>query len=535
MRHFLCVFFLAFSLACTRSQPRASNSIRFQISGEPTTLDSVAATTEASHLVLFNLQEGLTRHDEWSNVVPALAEKWSVSSEGRIYTFTLKDAKWSDGVSVRAQDFVFAWLRLLDPNRSSPNSELLGDVENAESFHQGKAKETAVGVKALDDRRLEVKLQHSSAHLLHRLAHPALAPQRQDIFDARPADYADAPQLRSTGPYRLTQWTHGKRLLLEENPYFYGLKPFIPTVELVVLPDASDALHKYELGELDCVSTLPISEIDRLRPRPDYRRDPLFEVSFATFNVTAKPFDSREVRRAFVHSSPRKDVVARSRLGALPARAWIPSGLFGHEDHVGLDYNPALAKTYLNKAGYRDPATFPAIRLTHEISDSQKISAETMQANWRNILGVPTIDIQAFESKTYQGSVEETAPHIFRASLSTPFRDPQPFLDYFLSTNEWNLTGWKNSSYDSLVTAAGRSTNAKERLSIFRKVQRLLLEDEAVLIPLYQVRREYLVRNALENLTMDGLGMIRFAQAKFVPERQNDRSAGNIAAVVPSP
>jgi oligopeptide transport system substrate-binding protein len=265
---------IALAGGCTKptSLIAPKNHLRFPLMADPMTLDSALAVDDTSLEVVRLLQHGLTKRDTYGKVLPALAERWDISHDGKTITFHLRAAKWSDGVEVKAPDFVFAWQRLLDPKNTNPAAARLFAIDNAEAYHTGKITDfAAVGIKAPDAERLELTLARPDPTLLEALSLVATVPGRQDIFQSQPNDFAQPLNLRTTGPYIARDWEKGVRLDLVANPYYYGRKPEITRLELDEFKDPAAALAKYEKNDLDILMPIPASERERLKQSPDYR------------------------------------------------------------------------------------------------------------------------------------------------------------------------------------------------------------------------------------------------------------------------
>lgn len=516
---FTFLLFVAFA-ACTKQSTTVQNEFRFPIESDPPTLDWNKATDHVSIQVLYLLEEGLTKHDPQLNIQPALAEKWDISPDGKTYTFHLRDVKWSDGVQVKAQDFVAGWQRLLEPTTAAEYAYFLFDIENASEFNAGKVKDfSKVGVHALDDKTLQVTLRYPASYFLHIPSFPVCYPQRADILAANPTQYTEPPNLRSTGPYRLSKWEHDSKLFLEPNPYYYGPKPAISKMYFYVVKEDSTAISLYEQGQLDVALRIPSLDLDRVKKWPDYRSVPILRGYYYGFNVEAKPFDNVHVRRAFAHAINRDEIVAALKGGKLASNSWVPKGMFGYESEVGLAFDPKAAKEELAKAGYPDGKGFPAVKVMYDSLEMNKMVAEKMQFAWKSVLGIPQVELATEEWKVYLDTMTHNTPQIFRLGWGADYPDPHNFLDLFTSVSGNNNTHWKNKTYDSLILAGAKSQNSEERLGIYKKAQKLLLEDDAAIIPLFQESIEMVVKPHVQNFVVDALEnpRVQDASIKLIP------------------
>ncbi|MBI4405094.1 MAG: peptide ABC transporter substrate-binding protein [Deltaproteobacteria bacterium] len=492
------------------------NTLRFPIPSEPPTLDWSLSNDHVSQQIIYQLQEGLTTHDNKFNVRGALAHRWEISKDGKTVTFHLRDAKWSDGVSVRAADFVFSWQRLLNPKHAAEYAYFLYDIENALEYNTAKLQNPdAVGVKALDDKTLQVKLKNPVAFFPHITTHPITFPQRQDIVEAHPKDFTEAKHLRTTGPFILSQWTHDSKLVLEPNPQYYGDKPTLDRVELLVIKEDSTALSLYETGHLDVALRIPPLDFDRVSKWPDYRSVPYLRGYYYGFNITLKPFDNIWVRKAFAHATDRKEIVKVIKGQKIPSISWVPRGMPGHEPDIGLTYDPDTARSCLSKGGYPSGKNFPSVTLMYDTLEMNKMVAENLQFQWKTVLGIQNIDLQPQEWKVYLDTLTRNPPQIFRMGWGGDFPDPHNFLDLFLSNSGNNNTRWKNKRYDDLILAGSVSRNQSERMSKYREAQKLLLQQEAVIIPLFQETFEMVIKPYVENFVIDELEYPHFKTTRI--------------------
>lgn len=493
---------------------RVGNVLRFPIESDPPTLDTVLIRDHVSFEILFSLEEGLVRLTRDMEIVPGLAERWEVSKDLLTYKFYLRNAKWSDGVPVTAKDFLFAWRRLLEPAVASVYAYTLFDLENAEAYNAGTITDfSRVGARAIDDRTIEVKLRRPSAYFLKIPSSVLTAPQREDIVTKHPTDFIYPPHLPSTGPYRLVKWRHDDKLVLERNPHYWGTPAKIERVELLVVSEDSTALNLYEFGDLDVAMRIPSLNLESIKKRSDYRSVPVLRGYYYGFNVTTPPFDNRNVRKAFASAVNREELVAIIKGGQLPCPSWVPRGMFGYEGDVGMKHDPARARAYLKDAGYDDRKKFPPVTVFYDSSELNKTVAERLQFEWQSTLGLPKVDLATQEWKVYLDTLVQHAPPLWRMGWGADYPDAHNFLEIFHSKSGNNNTAWKSPEFDALLARAAASGNEAERRALYRKAQILLLEEEAIIVPLFQTTVEMAVKPHVRDFTVDALENPRFAEA----------------------
>ena len=221
----------------------------FRIRDEPETLDWNRAHTAVEAYILMNLMEGLVTYEGSSTVAPALAQSWDISPDGKVYTFKIRPGvKWSDGVPLKAQDFVYSWRRLLSPLTAASYAYLLFDIEGAEKFNQGKLLDfDQVGIKALDDLTFQVKLTHPVAHWIYIPGFWVTFPMRKDIIEKYDAGWESPGRMVNLGPYSLVSHDIDSKVVLKSNPNYYRDRGNVDQIVALMMKDDSEALTAYEL------------------------------------------------------------------------------------------------------------------------------------------------------------------------------------------------------------------------------------------------------------------------------------------------
>lgn len=481
----------------------------------------------ASARVILSLMHGLTAFDADDKLVPALAEKWTTSSDSKSFKFFLrKNVVWSDGVPLVAQHFVDAIIHVLDPKTGAIGSSAMWMIAGAKDFNKGVTKDASqVGVRALSAHVLEFNLVQPSAYLPALMAHTISLPARLDVIKKHGDKWTRPENLVVLGPYKLESWK-SESFTLVANSTFYGAKPTVPRYTFRVVQEDSTALDLFKNGNLDIIYNPPRTEWPSLRLGSTFKTFPNIRVLSMAFNVTKAPFDNPKVRRAFAYATDRSSIVKlfdpRLRSGEAPiyrpVNSWIPDGVPGFNPALGLAFNPELARKELAAAGYPLGKGLPKIELSIDSRDENRILAERLQAQWNEVLGVK-IDLAMKESGGYRGQLRTDPPQIFRFGIGAVYLDPDLFARIFIEEAGLNYGRWKNKKYDELVARAAGQSKIEKRKPFYDQAQKVLLEEDAALIPISQEAMPMLVSNQIENFAINCQGVPLMQFAKVTPKK----------------
>ena len=458
---------------------------------EPETLDPAIITGQPEGRIANALFEGLTAFDAAANAQPGVAERWDLSEDGRVYTFHLRNnAQWSDGSPVTAGDFERSWRRTLAPETASEYAYQLYYLKNGRLFNEGKLKDfSKVGVQAIDDHTLQVVLENPTPFFLDLCAFPTLLPVPVASIEKFGDSWTKPGKLISNGPYLLTEWRINDHLRLEKNPHYWNKAAVaMRTIDVLPMAKANTALNFYLSGLADLSmdkGLVPPALLNELRKRPDFHSSPFLGNYFLRFNATRKPFNDPRVRQAFCLVIDKKLLVEKiTRAGEVPASSLVPPGTAGYQPPEGFSQDVARARRLMAEAGYPDGKGFPLIGYLYSEGELNEAIAVELQGMFRNALGVG-VNLQRQEWKVYLRSMGSLDYDICRSSWVGDYRDPNTFLDMFVTNGGNNRTGWSNPEYDRLIEAAARELDPKKRFDIFRRAERLLIVDQAPICPLY--------------------------------------------------
>ncbi len=514
---------LLFLGACGPDPHQTGESIfRVNLGTEPPSLDWSRATDHVSFNVLVNLIVGLTEFDRELKPAPMVARSWEFVDGGKTILFHLRDdVRWSDGKTVRAQDFVYSWRRLLSPETASEYAYILFDIVNAEEYNQGKIADPAlVGVAARDDWTLEVNLKVPAPYFLAITTFEVTFPQREDIVKQFSESWTTPGKIVTNGPFLLDTWRHENEIQLTANPDFFLGKPAIDRIQMTMVSEKTTALAMYERGQLDFIEnkSIPIFEKRRIRERPGYRVVPQLRGYYYGFATHLKPFDDTRVRRAFALAIDERVFPKVLHGDERPTKSWIPPGMLAYNREIGLLFNPAVARRLLAEAGYPGGIGFPDVTLGYNTDETHKTVAEAVQSMWKKNLGV-LVQLENQEWKVYLDKLRRDPPHIHRLGWGADYPDPHNFMNLFTSTSGNNNTRWKSKRYDALVEQAARELDPETRIKLYNDAQRLLCETDIPIVPLFVTTETTVLNPRFIGLELNSMArlMLRDVRLKEPP------------------
>jgi oligopeptide transport system substrate-binding protein len=458
---------------------------------EPQTLDPAIVTGQLEGRICLALFEGLTTRNAKGDIIPGMAESWTISPGGLTYTFKIRaNARWSNGEPLTAHDFLASWERALNPATGSQYSYQLYYLVNAEAYGTGKITDfSQVGVKAPDDRTLVVTLTHPTAFFLELTSFQTLCPVNLATIKKYGTDWTKPGKMVSDGPYLLKEWRLEDYLLLEANPYYW--RP-VPIHRIKVLPtnNATACFNLFYSRKTDLIidkTSVPPELVSSLRDKPYFHSTPYGATSFLRFNVTRKPFDDVRVRQALALALDKEDIVRKiTRAGEPVANVLVPPGNAGYTSPRGLVYNPDEARRLLAAAGYPGGKDFPDVSMLYAAKGGgPERTATEIQALWQRELGITSIHLRAQEWKVYLNSQQLVDFDLMLSAWIGDYNDPQTFLDMFVTGGGNNDTGWGKPQYDQMLADSEATPDTVKRMQILHDMEKILVEDEVPIVPLY--------------------------------------------------
>jgi oligopeptide transport system substrate-binding protein len=436
------------------------------------------------------LYEGLTRRDSRGKSIPAAANSWDISPDGKTYTFHLRpDLRWSNGDPVTSSDYRESWLRALHPNTASPYAEIFFGISNAQEFNQSKSTAESVGLQTPDPLTLRVQLTHPLPYFPSLTSFTTYLPVHQATVTKYGDRWAQPGTWVGNGPYRLLDWKINDRVSLEKNPFYHSPERIrLQRIDALAVTRASTAFNLYSSGQADLLldkGLIPSLMLPQLRGRTDFHPGPLFATYFYRFNVTRPPFQDVRVRRAFALAIDKETIVERITRGNEPiAQSLTPRGIADYDPPEGLPSDPTTAQGLLKLAGFPEGRGFPRVSLLYNKSELNEQIAVEIQAQWKRVLGVE-VELRNQEWATYLRSLDELDFDIARSSWVGDYDDPNTFLDCFVTGRGNNRTGWSDPTYDSLLNRALAEPNPTKRLQLLASAETILVTQALPIIPLY--------------------------------------------------
>ncbi|SDX20872.1 oligopeptide transport system substrate-binding protein [Marininema mesophilum] len=470
----------------------AKQVLEMSIASEPNSLDPSKAVDTVAFDILNNIDEGLFRLNEDNRPEEAIASKMEISPDKKVYTFTLRDAEWSDGKPITAKDFEYSWKRTLNPKTASEYSYILYAIKNAEAYNKGKKSAKDVGVKAVDDKTLRVELKNPSPFFQGLTAFPVFFPERKDIVEKHGNKYGTEPdKMVTNGPFSLSEWQHEQKVQLKKSMTYWDRSGVeLATANMSIMKDTATGVNLYNTGKAD-ITQLDAALSDAFKKSAEFTPFTGAVSQYISFNSDNKFLANTKIRKAISYAIDRDTLAKLLKDGSKPATTFVPPTITGTDnenfrkyDTQGQIYNPTEAKRLLKEgmkeAGYTSKPKLSML----SYDDYRKQAAIFIQEQLNTILG---IDVEVNPQPLKQKSARETSGD-FEMSLmgwGADYNDPMTFLDTMLSDNPFNTGNWKNKEYDSLIKKSQTNPHFKKRFKDMAKAEGIMLQDAAIAPVLY--------------------------------------------------
>ena len=537
---------LAVSLlaGCSNTTEQSSGfNLNLCFASEPETMDPTLNRTVDGNVMMNHLFEGLYkyvdsdpsgdgRNGATAVLVPGQAAEEPAVTENAdgtyTYTFTLRDdIYWSDGEPVTANDFVYSWQRLVDPETASPYNTIIAMVVNANEIINGEKDKSELGVKAVDDKTFEVQLTYNCSYFLDICAFPNTMPLREDVVEGNSTWSQDPSTYVCNGPYKMASWTHDAEIVMAQNDKYYNVEELGPdTLTFKLMDDANAQLTAFNNGDLDYMQNPPPDETASLLVAGTLLPGDYLGTYYVCFNNQKAPFDDVNVRRAFSLAIDRNYIVQQvTQSGEVPAGGWVPSNVVDAQGTdgddfrtVGGDYidvndyeaNCELARQLLAEAGYPNGEGFPEVTYLYNTDERHGAIAEALQSMWKEVLGVQVrLDNQDWNVFLETRSKGEYS--MCRNGWIADYNDPVSFLDMFMTSNGNNDAHYSNSEYDAIMTEVLSDSDAEGRMALMHQAEDLLMEQDCAIAPLYYYSNPYMISDNVHGMYYSPLGAFIFS------------------------
>ena len=501
---------LIFLIGCSENISPVDSGLEQQIyhhgnGSEPQGIDPHIVTGVPEHHILISLCEGLTIPNPnpmgSDGYIPGTAESWIISDDGKEYIFKLnKNAKWSNGDPVTADDFVWSWRRILTASLGSQYPDMLYYLVGAYEYHNGQIDNfDEVGVKALDTHTLKVNLKNPTPFFIGLLSHYSTWPVHKETvlkhgdIDDRNGEWTRPGNFVCNGPFQLKTWELNNKIVVEKNPHYYDASMVrLNEIHYYPVSNVMTEDRMFRAGQLHLTSSMPTQKcpIYIEEKNPNLKIDPYMGTYFYRINTENETLSDVRVRKALAYSIDRQLLVDKvTQCGQIPAYSFTPPGSNGYQPSTEIPYDPDLAKQLLAEAGYSSDNPFPKLEILFNTNEGHRKVALAIQQMWQNELGIQ-VELVNQDWKVYLSREMVGDFQISRAGWIGDYEDPNTFLDLMRPNRGNNKTGWENMDFDALVEEANTINDQDKRYELLNEAEKILI-DNMPIIPLYTYVRVY--------------------------------------------
>jgi len=521
------------------------NTVSACFGSEPNSIDPALNSAVDAAIYLQHTHEGLYKYEDtgikasaginFAKVVPGMvtgAPQKTLHSDGTVtLVYTLRGGlKWSDGSPFTAEDFVYSWQRLVNPETAADYSYMIDMIQNANEIIEGEKDKSALGVKAVNATTLEVKLTYDCPFFDEIMAFPATFPVKKSVIEKAGDQWTFTPSTYvSNGPYRMKEWVHNSYILLEKNPNYYTAVNGPEFIRFALMDDENAMLAGLRSGELDFIQAFPADEIPSLLKSGELQISDYLGTYFVSLNTQRPPFTDARVRKAFALAIDRNYIVNQvTRAGQKPAGGFVPSGMSDVEvgsdfrktggDYISLsesDYekNIAEARRLMAEAGYPNGRGFPVVEYLYNTNDVHRAVGEALQNMWRTALGV-NITLSNMEWNVFLDTRKNGNYSIARDGWIGDYNDPINFLDMFLTGGGNNNSQYVNREFDELIAKAKGTAVQADRMKYLHQAEDMLVGRDMAVSPIYFYTNPYMI-NPRINAFYTPLGYYFFSNSQI--------------------
>lgn len=510
----LVILFSSWLSGCHPASTSDHRILRRGLAGEPATLDPGLSGDTYSDAVLTDLYEGLTAESNSGEVIPGVAESWTVDATGTEYSFKLRpNARWSNGEPVRAQDFIDSWRRAVDPKFGSPGADNFRLIAHGSMIIAGKEPPSALAAFAPSDEKLVVKLDRPAPYFPEILAHTSTYPVY--LRDTAAVGTHNPKKWISNGPYVLSEWlpTTSADLKINED-YWDRSRVHIEAVKYQFSPSDSGQYASYRAGELDMTDLVPANALPQIRQQnpAELQITPFLGTVYYGINLKNKTLTSRALRRALAMAIDRKRLVESLGFGQIPAYGFVSPGTVNYtpQEWDWKSLNDAervqQAKQLYSQAGFSSAKPL-RLRVLFNTNEVIQRTAVLIAAMWKEVLGID-VDLTGEEYKVFLQSRHDTSRwDVARLAWSADFNDASNFLEVLRGQSPNNDMSYQNPHFDLDLDIAANSLDASERRDALQTAERDMLSDYPI-IPLYYFVSKRLVKPYLHGVVTNPFNLV---------------------------
>lgn len=462
-------------------------------SGEPQTLDQSQTSIDIEAFIVKDLYEGLTVYDADGKIVPGAAESWTVSDDGTVYTFKIRaDAKWSDGSPVTAEDFVFSMRRVEDPKTAAGYANILYPIKNAEKVNKGEGKLEDLGLKAVDEKTLEITLERPTPFFIELLSHQTALPINKASYEKNGADFVKPGKIVSNGAFKLLEHVPNDHLTVAKNEHYWDAANVkLDKVIFYPLEDQAAGVRRYEAGELDLVYNFSADQIKRLREAnpKQVHVTPALATYYYPFDTRTEPFNDVRVRRALSMSVDRDflgtDIFDGTKL---PVYSLVPPGMENYGEPSKADFadmsqldREDKAIELMKEAGYGEGGKPLNIEIRYNTNPNHERAATAVADMWKKTFGANVTLMNLDISSHYAYLQEGGKFSVARAGWTADYADAENFLNLNVSTNKtFNYGHYENPEFDALMKKSYEERDPAARSKILHEAEALIMRDQPI-------------------------------------------------------
>lgn len=490
---------------CGISTFTQASTFKFRLLAEPTTFDWHIASTSVETPIMMNIMEGLTEVDQALRPKGCLAEKVMMSKDQKTYTFQIrKGVKWSDGVALKAQDFVEGWKRLLTPATAAPYAYLLYDVVGAEEFNKNAGQDfSKVGIVAKDDFTLVVTLKKPVAYFQYLTGFWPLFPVRKDLIASLGNQWTKAGKLVSVGPYTLDSYQVQTKIIMKKNPNYWRKTGSVNEAVALIIKDSGTALNVFKSGGIQMMQDFSPDDLKIARPMPEFKTFPYLKTYYLAFRVKGSILENKNLRMAIASAIDRKPIPAILNGAQKMASTMIPPKVAGHDPKLALAFDVAKAKDYFKKSGIKPDEKIEFIARN---SERPKILTQYIQSELKKNLGLTNVQISLFDHKVFRNQLTSGNFAMMMMVWAADYPDGDSFMGLFESKTGNNMTHYSDAKFDELITKGREDWNTLKREKQYKEAQTILQLRDAAVLPLYYEENEVLVSKDVKGFAVNPIG-----------------------------